>query len=89
MPNLHSHAFQRAMPVWEAMRVEVAIAPIEVSNQPARIQRIIVLSRVTLGADVAITSVIIERMKRNFPLAEIVLAGGSKAPQLFGGGGCL
>jgi ADP-heptose:LPS heptosyltransferase len=55
-------------------------------NGPARsLQRIIVLSRVTLGADVAITSVIIERIKRNFPLAEIVLAGGVKAAQLFGG----
>ncbi len=50
-----------------------------------RLQRVIVLSRVTLGADVAITSVILERIKRKFPGAEIVLAGGSKAAQLFGG----
>ena len=50
-----------------------------------RLQRVIVLSRVTLGADVAITSVILERMKRNFPDAEVVLVGGSKAAQLFGG----
>lgn len=49
------------------------------------LQRVIVLSRVTLGADVAITSVIIERLKREFPQAEIVLAGGSKLLQLFGG----
>jgi ADP-heptose:LPS heptosyltransferase len=61
------------------------VSNLSAHNEPARLQRIIVLSRVTLGADVAITSVIIERMKRNFPLAEIVLAGGSKAPQLFGG----
>jgi len=50
-----------------------------------RLQRVIVLSRVTLGADVAITSVILERLKRTFPGAEIVLAGGAKAAQLFGG----
>jgi ADP-heptose:LPS heptosyltransferase len=49
------------------------------------LQRVIVLSRVTLGADVAITSVIIERMKRLFPAAEIVLLGGSKSGELFGG----
>ena len=49
------------------------------------LQRVIVLSRVTLGADVAITSVIIERIKHNFPDAEIVLVGGTKAAQLFGG----
>ena len=49
------------------------------------IKRVILLSRVTLGADVAITSVIIERMKRRFPEAEIVLVGGRKATELFGG----
>lgn len=50
-----------------------------------RLQRVIVLSRVTLGADVAITSVILERLKSTFPGAEIVLAGGAKSAQLFGG----
>ena len=49
------------------------------------IKRVIVLSRVTLGADVAITSVIIQRMKQGFPGADIVLLGGSKAVELFGG----
>lgn len=54
---------------------------------PERFQpgRVIVLSRVTLGADVAITSVIIERLKTTFPAAEIVLVGGRKAAELFGG----
>jgi ADP-heptose:LPS heptosyltransferase len=45
----------------------------------------VVLSRVTLGADVAITSRIIERLKREFPDAEIVLVGGRKVTELFGG----
>jgi ADP-heptose:LPS heptosyltransferase len=54
-------------------------------NRADNIRRVIVLSRVTLGADVAITSVIIERMKLSFPAAEIVLVGGTKAPELFGG----
>jgi ADP-heptose:LPS heptosyltransferase len=54
-------------------------------SDPGDVQRVIVLSRVTLGADVAITSVIIERMKLSFPAAEIVLVGGTKAPELFGG----
>lgn len=48
-------------------------------------KRVILLSRVTLGADVAVTSVIIERLKREFPKAEIVLVGGRKAVELFGG----
>jgi ADP-heptose:LPS heptosyltransferase len=55
------------------------------NHSPDRVRRVIVLSRVTLGADVAITSVIIERLKLTFPSAEIVLVGGSKAPELFGG----
>jgi ADP-heptose:LPS heptosyltransferase len=49
------------------------------------LQCVLVLSRVTLGADVAITSVILERMKLLFPAAEIVLLGGSKSVELFGG----
>lgn len=49
------------------------------------LKRVIVLSRVTLGADVAITSVILERMKLLFPSAEIVLVGGKKTSELFGG----
>ena len=50
-----------------------------------KVRRVIILSRVTLGADVAITSVIIERVKLVFPSAEIVLVGGTKAAELFGG----
>ena len=49
------------------------------------VRRVIVLSRVTLGADVAITSVIINRFEHDCPDAEIVLVGGRKAEQLFGG----
>src|SRR6266487_5168999 len=49
------------------------VARLAKSIDSSAVRRVIVLSRVTLGADVAITSVIIERMKRNFPGAEIVL----------------
>ncbi len=45
--------------------------------------RIIVLSRVTLGAEVAITSVLLAAAKRRFPHAEIVLAGPRKNYELF------
>ena len=47
--------------------------------------RVFVLSRVTLGADVAITSAILSAMKRRFPNSEIVLAGPPKAWELFSG----
>ncbi|MEK6321391.1 MAG: glycosyltransferase family 9 protein [Acidobacteriota bacterium] len=62
------------------------VSPLPLTHEWAqRMRRVIVLSRVTLGADVAITSVIIERMKQSFPEAEIVLVGGRKASELFGG----
>jgi ADP-heptose:LPS heptosyltransferase len=63
-------------------REGLAPRPLTLAEGPARI---IVLSRVTLGADVAITSVIVERLKLRYPSAEIVFAGGRKLPELFGG----
>ena len=60
-------------------------APAWLRQSGLRVRRIIVLSRVTLGADVAITSVMIERMKRAFPRAGVTLVGGRKAVELFGG----
>jgi ADP-heptose:LPS heptosyltransferase len=48
-------------------------------------QRVVVLSRVTLGADVAVTSVLMAAAKRSFPQAEIVFAGPRKNYELFAG----
>lgn len=53
--------------------------------QKQKVKRAIVLSRVTIGADVAVTSLVIERLKKEFENAEIVLLGGAKTPELFGG----
>lgn len=50
-----------------------------------RVKLIVVLSRVTIGADVAITSVVIERLKQIFPDARLALVGGGNATELFGG----
>jgi ADP-heptose:LPS heptosyltransferase len=44
---------------------------------------VFVLSRVTLGAEVAITSVILDAVKRRLPRARIVLAGPRKCWELF------
>lgn len=46
-------------------------------------QTVFVLSRVTLGADVAVTSVLLDGLKRRFPRASIVLAGSQKSYGLF------
>lgn len=47
--------------------------------------RIALLSRVTIGADVAILSVMIQRLTKLFPQAEIVLIGSTNLHGLFGG----
>ena len=52
-------------------------------GDPGRVHRVFVLSRVTLGADVAITSVLLDAAKRRFPQAEISLVGGEKGWKLF------
>jgi ADP-heptose:LPS heptosyltransferase len=46
---------------------------------------VFVLSRVTLGADVAVTSVLLDAAKRRFPKARVVLVGSRKAWELFAG----
>ena len=45
--------------------------------------KVFVLSRVTLGADVAVTSVILDAARRRFPQAEIYYAGARKGWELF------
>lgn len=52
---------------------------------PAGVRKVVVLSRVTLGADVAVTSVVLRKMMLRFPAATIVLTGGPKAASLFAG----
>ena len=46
-------------------------------------RRVFVLSRVTLGADVAVTSVLLAAAKQRFPDAEMVFAGPRKNYELF------
>jgi ADP-heptose:LPS heptosyltransferase len=48
-------------------------------------RRVLVLSRVTLGADVAVTSVLLDAAKRRFPDAEVVFVGPLKNYELFAG----
>ncbi|MBI1956405.1 MAG: hypothetical protein HYS38_08435, partial [Acidobacteria bacterium] len=59
--------------------------PLSNPADPQKVRRVLVLSRVTLGADVAITSVILEKVRQTFPQAERVLLGSSKLHELFGG----
>jgi ADP-heptose:LPS heptosyltransferase len=49
------------------------------------IRKVVLLSRVTLGADVAVTSVILRGLQQVLPDAELVLFGPGKLRQLFSG----
>jgi hypothetical protein len=50
---------------------------------PKSASRVYLLSRVTLGADVAVTSVLLDAAKRRYPDAEIVFVGPRKNFELF------
>ena len=61
-------------------RYEGIRRPRPISGKP---RRIFVLSRVTLGADVAVTSVLLAAAKRKFPRTQIVFCGPAKNYELF------
>lgn len=50
---------------------------------PNSASRVYVLSRVTLGADVVVTSVLLDAAKRRYPGAEVVFVGPRKSYELF------
>ncbi len=49
----------------------------------AAVRKVLIPSRVTLGAEVAVTSVVMAKMKRAFPHAEIVLLAAPAMAQIF------
>lgn len=54
---------------------------------PARLvpRKVLILSRITIGADVAITSVIVQRIAQAYPDAQIAILGNDKLSQVFTG----
>jgi ADP-heptose:LPS heptosyltransferase len=76
-----AQAYEHLMRAW----IPASLAPHAPGHPaiPDRVETVFVLSRVTLGADVKITSIILNAMKRRFPDAEIVLVGNRKSAELF------
>jgi hypothetical protein len=64
-------------------RYERIRRPRVLDRDPAAIENVFVLSRVTLGADVVITSVILDAAKKLFPRAAIWFTGSKKSWELF------
>jgi ADP-heptose:LPS heptosyltransferase len=52
---------------------------------PKQARKIAVLSRVTLGADILITSLALQRLRQRYPEAELLLIGDAKLGGLFSG----
>jgi ADP-heptose:LPS heptosyltransferase len=69
--------YERVMSAW-------GLSPVATATEvPAQVDLVYVLSRVTLGADIKITSMILDAMKLRFPDARIVFVGNRKSAELF------
>ena len=66
-----------------AARYERVRRPRVFDRDPGSIQDVFVLSRVTLGADIAVTSTILDAAKQKFPAARIWFVGPRKSWELF------
>jgi ADP-heptose:LPS heptosyltransferase len=88
--DLFSHAIARSIPELNAAglrtRYDRIRWPRKFSGDPDRVETVFVLSRVTLGADVAITSVLLDAARKRFPRARIAVVGSPKSWELFAAG---
>ena len=83
--RLFSHVIARAFPDYDAHELLYRYRRIrQVRRFPGgEIGRVFVLSRVTLGADIAVTSIALNAAKQRFPDAEICLVGPEKNASMF------
>ena len=85
--EIFSYVLSRKLPALPAAMLQERYAkisqPREYGGNSETVREIFVLSRVTLGADVAITSVMLDGLKRRFRQARIWLCGDRKCYQLF------
>lgn len=83
---IFSEAIASALPEWKAAELEARYRRVRTPRPfQGDARKVVVLSRVTLGADVAVTSVFLDAVKRRFPHAAVWLAGGAKSAELFAG----
>lgn len=83
--KLFSHVIARALPEYSAADLFVRYRAVrQIREFPGgEVHRAYILSRVTLGADVAVTSVAMNAVKQRFPEAEIAFVGPEKNAELF------
>jgi ADP-heptose:LPS heptosyltransferase len=73
--STYDHLLQRIQRIRETAR--------HVTNKQ-QIHKVLVLSRVTIGADIAVTSIILQHIQNAFPQAEVVLIGRDKLKEIYG-----
>ncbi|MEX2261913.1 MAG: glycosyltransferase family 9 protein [Bryobacteraceae bacterium] len=87
--ELFAEALEGALPEFRARdlveRYERVRRPRRFEGDAERVEKVFVLSRVTLGADVAVTSVMLDAARRRFPNARIFLVGSLKSWEMFAG----
>ncbi|MBV8071270.1 MAG: glycosyltransferase family 9 protein, partial [Acidobacteriaceae bacterium] len=83
--RLFSHVIARALPEYDRDDLLLRYSRIrQVRPFPGgEVARVFVLSRITLGADIAVTSVVLAAAKERFPDAEICLVAPTKNAELF------
>lgn len=85
--DLFSEVIERTIPELKAdalrERYQRVRKPRKFTGDPGKIERVYILSRVTLGADVAVTSILLDAAKHLFENATIYFAGPSKSWELF------
>ena len=83
--EMFSHLVARALPEFKAADLLRRYNQVRQTHRfwGGEVNRIYVLSRVTLGADVAVTSVVMSGLAKRFPGAEICLVGPAKNAELF------
>lgn len=83
--RLFAHVISRALPEYNSEDLMLRYRRVrQVRRFPGgEVQRVFVLSRVTLGADIAVTSVALATVKERFPNAEICFVGPAKNAELF------
>jgi ADP-heptose:LPS heptosyltransferase len=83
--KLFSHVISRALPEYNAEELVLRYGKVRQVRGflGGEVRRVFVLSRITLGADIAVTSVALAAAKKRFPEAEIFLVGPEKNAELF------
>lgn len=74
--------YVRLMAAWGLRQIPGA------SRGPGAAETIYVLSRVTLGADIKVTSVVLDAMKKRYPAAKVIFVANLKSAELFGAEHC-